>query len=309
MSRYIVTTTINPPTIALKKYIEFQRTKGWKLIVVGDLKTPHDEHMSGLYQYMTPEEQMDKYPELSEYVGWNSISRRSLGIVEAYKQGAQVFALVDDDNIPYDDWSDDLYIGQTITYNQYATSVGVFDPLAPTSRNDLWHRGFPIQYLQQRGVMFTGQKKKFVKVQADLWDGDPDIDAICRIAFRPIVKFEHMKPYGSIDFSPFNSQNTFLSRTVIPDYMLFPHTGRMDDIWASYVMEARHKDCVIYNRASVYQDRNQHDLVVDLEKEMLGYRKTQELLFTLASRPDDYREVLPTQAKRFEEIYRRALGL
>lgn len=40
MKKYIVTTTINSPTIATRKFCEF---KDWTLVVVGDTKTPHQE--------------------------------------------------------------------------------------------------------------------------------------------------------------------------------------------------------------------------------------------------------------------------
>lgn len=310
MNKFIVTTTINPPTEALEKYIKFQETKGWKLIVVGDLKTPHDEHRSGLYQYMTPADQAEAYGELSEVIGWNSISRRSIGIVEAYKQGADVIATVDDDNIPYDDWSDDLYVGQTVEIDLFKRDLHVFDPLSVTHNSHLWHRGYPIEYLNQRhDGSWVGTEKRYVKVQADLWNGDPDIDAICRITFSPEVWFNVDKPYGARDaFSPFNSQNTFLSREVIPDYMLFPRTGRMDDIWASYVLESRHPNSVIYNRASVFQKRNPHDLTVDLENEMLGYKYSKKLLDRLYS-GSDYRDLLPEPTRKFEAAYRKALGV
>lgn len=310
MNKFIVTTTINPPTDALLKYIEFQKTKGWKLIVVGDLKTPHDTHQTNQYQYIHPEAQEKQYTELSNIIGWNSISRRTIGIVEAYKQGADIIATIDDDNIPYDDWSDDLYVDQTKRIDVYSRDLPVFDPLSITEHNDLWHRGYPIEYLQQRHKgKYAGKEDRKVKVQADLWNGDPDIDAICRITFAPEIYFKDVKPYGAKDaFSPFNSQNTFLSREVIPDYMLFPHTGRMDDIWASYVLESRHPNSVIYNRASVYQKRNPHDLTVDLQNEMLGYKYSKKLLDSLLS-GDDYTKYLPEATKPFEEAYRKALGL
>ena len=82
----------------------------------------------------------------------------------------------------------------------------------------------------------------------------------------------------------------------------------MDDIWASYVLESKHPNSVIYNRASVYQDRNPHDLTVDLENEMLGYKYTAKLLQKLQS-GQDYRVYLPEAAKPFEEEYRKALGV
>ena len=48
----------------------------------------------------------------------------------------------------------------------------------------------------------------------------------------------------------------------------------MDDIWASYIVQEQFPNSVIYNTASVYQERNEHDVVLDLEKEIIGYRNT-----------------------------------
>ena len=47
----------------------------------------------------------------------------------------------------------------------------------------------------------------------------------------PVCKFEEFKPFGSPSISPFNSQNTFLAREVLPYYAVLPHAGRMDDIF------------------------------------------------------------------------------
>ena len=47
----------------------------------------------------------------------------------------------------------------------------------------------------------------------------------------------------------------------------------MDDIWASYYIESLNYK-VVYNKPTVYQDRNDHDLSIDLEKEMVGYKNT-----------------------------------
>mgnify|MGYP007000220686 len=93
-----------------------------------------------------------------------------------------------------------------------------FDPISVTNYNHLWHRGFPLQLLSKRE--YTKSKKNIhIDVQADFWDGDPDIDAICRMEHAPICKFErNIFPFSSNKFSPFNSQNTFLSRKIIKDF-------------------------------------------------------------------------------------------
>ena len=65
---------------------------------------------------------------------------------------------------------------------------------------------------------------------------------------------------------------------MIPYYMMYPNVGRMDDIWASYTVQKQFPNSVIYNKASVYQERNEHDIVLDLEKEIIGYRNTLRFL-------------------------------
>ncbi len=50
-------------------------------------------------------------------------------------------------------------------------------------------------------------------------------------------------PIASNKLSPFNSQNTFLAGDVLEDYFLYPHVGRMDDIWAAYYVQAKDYQC------------------------------------------------------------------
>ena len=298
MNKYIVTTTINHPTLATIKY---SRKEDWTLIVVGDTKTPHYEYEN--LNCISPEYQEKTYPELSETIGWKSIQRRNIGFVEAYNRGADIVATVDDDNIPYDDWGTNVVVGETVEIDFYNTDLGVFDPLSVTEHNQVWHRGYPIDLVPYRSrVSYGGKLKRRVLVQADLWDGDPDIDAMARLSIRPIVKFDKIQgPYGSLSISPFNSQNTFLAREVIPYYSVFPHVGRMDDIWGGYVLQHYFPKSVVYNKASVYQDRNVQDLVTNLEKEIIGYRYTTDLIRSLP----EWQEIVPKETVDYWNAYRR----
>jgi len=304
MNKIIVTTTIQPPTKATLLYCE---KKDWKFIVVGDSKTPHElyfdlEKKYPTFSYLSPEIQEKKYKKLSDLIGWKSIQRRNIGYIEAYKMGAEIIATVDDDNIPYEDWGKDLLIDKTVEIDLYEPKTNVFDPLSITQNNQLWHRGFPIQMLKERlNVEYKGKIKRKVLVQADLWDGDPDIDALARLTYNPIVKYSDITaPYGSDKISPFNSQNTFLSRIVIPFYAVLPHVGRMDDIWGAYILQNFFPNSVIYNKASVYQERNKQDLITNLEKEIIGYRGTLNLINDLKN----YENFLPANTLRFYNEYR-----
>ena len=87
MSKVIVTTTINPPTEALRK---FAAMPDWELVVIGDKKTPTDFHIEGSI-YVGPEEQEKYDPDLSEALGWNCVERRNYGFLWALDMGAEQF--------------------------------------------------------------------------------------------------------------------------------------------------------------------------------------------------------------------------
>jgi len=308
MKKIIVTTTINSPTEATKKFAEISQRDGWVFIIVGDTKTPHNEYFElekkySNVKYLSPEEQERNYKEISDVIGWKTIQRRNVGFIAAYKMGADIIATVDDDNIPYENWGQNLYVGKTIDVDLYDPELEVFDPLSITKDNHIWHRGYPIEYLQKRHrVEYKGKIKRKVLVQADLWDGDPDIDAMARLTYKPIVKYSDItEPYCSNKIAPFNSQNTFLSREVIPFYSVLPFTGRMDDIWGSYILQHYFPNSVIYNKASVYQDRNVQDLITNLEKEIIGYRDTLRLITNLSH----FEEIIPKTANDFYKIYKK----
>jgi hypothetical protein len=300
MKKFIVTTTINSPTLAT---VAFSQIQDWTLIVVGDLKTPHKEYKELNCIYLDPDQQEKKYRNLSDSIGWGSIQRRNVGFVEAYNLGADIIATVDDDNFPYENWGKDLLVGKEIYCDLYQPELDVFDPLSVTNSNQVWHRGYPIEYVPfRKSVNYLGKVKRKVLVQADLWDGDPDIDAIARLSISPTVKFSEItEPYCSNRISPFNSQNTFLSREVIPKYAVLPHIGRMDDIWGGYILQHYFPNSVIYNRPSVYQQRNKQDLIKNLENEILGYRETLNFITNL----EKYRENLPGPTINFIDAYEK----
>lgn len=308
MKKAIVTTTINPPTVALKKFIKIARNEDWHLFIVGDLKTDHRPYRDieaalDCVTYLDPEQQEAISQELSDLIGWNCIQRRNFGLIAAYKWGADIIATVDDDNIPYDNWGKHCKVNREIDMSTYKTDLPVFDPLSPIFPA-LWHRGFPIQMLYKRQLLAPTMTRRLCLIQADFWDGAPDVDAVARIALNPIVKFEPvMIPLGSNKLSPFNSQNTFLSRAIFPTYFLFPHVGRMDDIWAAYVTQFSFPDSVVYCKASVYQERNPHDLTKDLEAELLGYKHNAEFVVS----KNDWKKFLPDAAIKAYDVYTKIL--
>lgn len=314
---FIITTTINSPTKALYKFLD---KKNWNIIVVGDLKTPHFKYieLSEKYKnliYLHPDYQEIKYNELSKYIGWNTIQRRNIGFIDAYNRGANIMATVDDDNIPYDNWGNDLLINKEVEVSVFKSKCNVFDILSATENKHLWHRGFPVELLSERESKIIKTDKIKCLIQIDLWDGDPDIDAICRISnSNPKVKFDNIQPFTSPDIMPFNSQNTFISRELIPLYCVFPKIGRMDDIWGAYYLQSKFKQkspYIVINKSSVYQDRIEHSFngkihtsVDDLEREIIGYRNNMNIINDLLSnKSNSTQNSLISQMDEFMNIY------
>ena len=300
MTQVIVTTTINPPTKAVKL---FDSLPGWHLVVAGDLKTPEDYSLdSGTYLAPADQEKMDK--QLSDLIGWNCLQRRNFALLAAHEMGAHTVAVVDDDNVPLEAWGTDLFVGAEVEANVYATDLPAFDPVGATNYPHLWHRGYPLQLLPRRDYSTRSREMVRADVQADFWNGDPDIDAICRMQFAPDCDFDDAAfPIAANVMSPFNSQNIFLDARWLEDYFLCPQVGRMDDIWASYYLQARGAR-LVFGKASVVQERNPHDLVRDMKAEYLGYENNLALVEALARDADALFSFIPQQATAAFERYR-----
>ena len=199
-------------------------------------------------------------------------------------------------------------IGRDTEIDFYETDLPAFDPIGATNHRHIWHRGFPLQLLPKRDYSQKSRRKIVPDVQADFWDGDPDIDAVCRMEHAPECKFEKtFFPLASNKPSPFNSQNTFISGRLLKDYFLFPHVGRMDDIWAGYYVQGRGAR-VVYGTASVFQARNVHNLIKDMRAEYLGYEHNLELVQTVMSEPDSIYQYMPDSAVEAFRLYRKHFG-
>jgi hypothetical protein len=304
-NKTIVTTTIFPPSKAIREFLKF---KDWTLVVVGDKKTPHEEYRRiPEIIYLDPEYQETTYRELSDLIGWNCIQRRNIGYVEAYRRGADIIATIDDDNIPYADWGSQLFLGTSTDVTMYTpleTTVA-WDPFSATNYKHLWHRGFPLDLITTKNDV-TPQKTTIVpSIQADFWNGDPDVDAVERLIYAPSCTFDPAPfPICGTAMSPFNSQNTFFTRDAMKDFFLFPFVGRMDDIWGSFYAQAKgHR--VVYNRPTVFQERNVHTHLVDFDKEILGYKENSKLMADLLIDSERIQRYIPDRSYSALKEYTR----
>ena len=303
MTKYIVSTTINPVTEAINKYDSFD---DWTLVVAGDLKTPKDYKLkNGIYLDPSSQDKLDE--ELSNLIGWNCIQRRNIALLYAMRAGATEIALIDDDNIPLENWGKSLLVGKTLEVNNFQCEQLAFDPIGAAGEQSLWHRGFPLELLRSRDYSISKKEILRPSIQANFWNGDPDIDAICRLEHLPNVVFDPSKfPFSSNALSPFNSQNTIISREIVGDYFLFPFIGRMDDIWASYYVESKGYK-VVYHEPTVFQSRNEHNLIDDMKKEYIGYENNLSMIKDLIHDPESIIKYLPGRSIAAWNRFRKTL--
>lgn len=310
MKKFIATTTINTPT---EVSLAFCEKEDWQYVVAGDLKTPHEAYSNLNCIYVTPEDQKSQYPVLSELIGWRCIQRRTFAILKAYELGADVIAIIDDDNNPLDAWGENLLLGREIEVKSYDTTAPAFDPIGTTRYKHLWHRGFPLELIPFRNYSSTSTVKRKFDVQADFWNKDPDVDAICRMEHNPACDFSKDEfPFTSNSLCPFNSQNTFITRDIVKDYFLFPDIERMQDIWAAYYVSALGYN-ILYNKPSVISDRSlgnegRYSITNDMVKEYLGYEYNLKLVSDLSKDPESIKKYLPNNAwdafKAYQEIFK-----
>lgn len=293
--RALITTTINVPG-NLEKWREALDDDD-VVVVAGDQQSPHAEiadfmaSLPGTNVYLHPDQQTDW--AISSVIGWRCIQRRNVALLEALRYDPTYVISVDDDNYPTTPLQiieyDEIFSGHRVA-PQVFTQSGWFNPgLACVPA--VTHRGYPLRQrvIEKKCVeydLINFAQPVRVGVAASLWIGDPDVDAIERLAVDPEVESISFPRFTLAPgtWAPFNSQATAVISELAPAFFMWPGVGRYDDIWASYLMRAimqRHGYLVHYGEPIVRQDRNEHDVLRDLEAEMFGMRYNGLVISTL----------------------------
>jgi len=267
----IVVTTIQLPTASVRRLAELR--PDWRFVVAGDRKTPADWHCPGV-EYWSIEAQ-ERLGEFARLLPLNHYARKNLGYLAAMRQGARIIYETDDDNLAYDHLL--ATVERDVAGTRCAQSgwVNVYRHFTDAR---VWPRGFPLELLNgsfESGV--TGEEVRVAcPVQQFLADGDPDVDALFRLTQSQEILFRPGSVIlGAGSYCPFNSQNTLWWDDAFPLLYLPSHVSfRMTDIWRSYVAQVclfRAGHHLAFREATVFQDRNAHDLMRDFRDEVAGY--------------------------------------
>lgn len=276
----VVITTIQPPTEGVETIAERGLQRGIGVVVVGDRKSPASWSCDGV-EYLSYVNQQDLPFASASAIPADSYTRKMLGYLVAATRGFQWIRETDDDNIPYDSFFD--AVPESISARVPRVDDEWVNIYTYFTDRFVWPRGFPLARLRN-AVQHSRLVDKVQTVESPfvlqaVADGDPDVDAIFRLTAPDVsdIHFESAEPlvipHGC--WTPFNSQATTWPRSLLPlTYLPSTCSFRMTDIWRSFIaqriMSALGHQLVITS-PTVYQERNDHDLMHDFSDEIEGY--------------------------------------
>lgn len=201
---------------------------------------------------------------------------KNIGYLVAMQEGAQEILETDDDNIPHDSF---FAAREAEQMARISDRPGWLNVYAYFSDAMAWPRGYPLDRVrdEQPDIASLRLESRRFAVHQGLADENPDVDAVYRLLFPLPLNFKAGESVAITGGSncPFNSQNTHWWPEAYPLLFLPFHCSfRMTDIWRSFVAQrifAAHGGGVIFHEATVYQDRNEHDLMLDFRDEVEGY--------------------------------------
>lgn len=272
----LIITSISPPNPVLRTLAGVCKRKGIRFIVAGDASSPADFALDGC-EFLSIEEQRNLPFRYATLCPERSYTRKNIAYLQAIAGNAAFIVETDDDNFPREDfWKD----RSPVMSGDRTESKGWVNAYAWFTERFIYPRGFPLREVMRNSSNLRDRKaagETLCPIQQGLADKNPDVDAVYRMLYPLPFDFEQAAPLllGRGQWCPFNSQNTTFFPQAYPLLYLPAHCSfRMTDIWRSFVAQRiawEYGWHVAFHSSSVYQERNDHNLLKDFEEEIPGY--------------------------------------
>ncbi len=284
MKKAIVITSIFNPTEAV---LSFSKMKDYKLIVVGDKKTPSDWHCENV-DYISIIQQENMTFELSKVLPFNHYCRKMLGYLKAIQNGADYIVDTDDDNIPKENWEFPAFDQKFDCISKDKDFINIYQLY---TKQKIWARGLPLNLIATQFELEKHITSKDCKI--GIWQGladeDPDVDAIYRLT-SDIPCFFYERAPVALDkgtISPFNTQNTMIRKELfalmyLPTYVTFRFTDILRGLIAQPIMWLYNYKLGFIN-ATVVQKRNPHDYMKDFLSEIPMYENCEKVMSVVSN--------------------------
>ncbi len=285
----IVVTSIAGPNKALRDLAQGCSERGYYFTVIGDEASPSDFQLDGC-DFYSLKRQRQTGLKLAELCPVRHYARKNIGYLLAIRNGASIIIETDDDNIALEQFWDRRQRIQDVAVIENNGWVNVYRYF---SDQNIWPRGFPLDYLKKQVPHFETLNRTEVDcpIQQGLADDNPDLDAVYRLTLPLPQTFRKNRRVALANGSwcPFNSQNTTwwsdaFKLLYLPSYCSF----RMTDIWRSFIAQRiawLNGWAILFHEPTVRQERNVHNLLRDFNDEIPGYLHNSEICEALATLP------------------------
>jgi hypothetical protein len=279
----VITSIAGQDHPVLKQFAEETALHNIPFIVIGDTKSPKEFELKGCDFYSAERQQTLTY-ELAKTLPFKHYARKNLGYLLAMSRDAEIIIETDDDNLPLEDFWNDRRKQLNAHLLAEKGWVNVYKYF---TESHIWPRGFALENILEKLPELEGQQLIDCPIQQGLADENPDVDAIYRLTLPLPIKFNKAAnvALGNNTFCPFNSQNTTWFKEAfrllyLPSYCSF----RMTDIWRSFIAQRIAWTCgwpILFHQSTVWQQRNDHNLMNDFRDEISGYSNNMQIYKSL----------------------------
>ncbi len=284
----LVITSIGADTMeVLHTYAKESAARNVNFIMIGDTKSPATFNIPNC-DFWSVDRQLSLDSKFAKLCPTKHYARKNIGYIIALQNGTEEIVETDDDNFPRPEfWMDKTKSVKAYDIQQKGW-VNVYNYF---SDKFIWPRGLPLEELQKPSSPLTDfeVKELICPIQQGLADENPDVDAVYRLAYPLPLNFNKGMniALGDGAWSPFNSQNTYWYKEAFPLLYLPAYCSfRMTDIWRSYVAQRiawANGWSILFHEATVWQERNEHNLLKDFEDEIPGYLNNAKICKELAA--------------------------
>ena len=271
----LVVTSINAPNPVMEALRDGARAAGVRFLIIGDTKSPPDFALDGA-EFLDVDAQRGAGFAFGMLCPTRHYARKNIGYLVAMRDGARVIIETDDDNFPHSPFfhpRERMASARVVSSHGWANIYRYFTDAL------IWPRGLPLDSVHAPLTPFDELSTALLDcpIQQGLADANPDVDAIYRLLLPLPQTFrtDRRVILGAHAWCPFNSQNTAWWSDAFPLLYLPAYCSfRMTDIWRSFVAQriaAVNGWHVLFHEATVWQERNEHNLMKDFTDEVPGY--------------------------------------
>ncbi len=287
MKKVLVVTTINGEAHpGISRLVEDSKLQNFELVLVGDKKTPASlsKIAESSVHFYNLESQINSKFLSGRTLPVNHYARKNFGYLVAADMGCEWINETDDDNRLFVEFWDRQVPNKLVKNLTSSHWVNIYSAFG---MGEYWHRGIPINEVQRANSLIIHEidSSSSIACVQGLADGDPDIDAICRMLYKPVTEFPRADSFIVEPgfYSPTNSQLTRWRTELTLPLLYLPSTvpWRVSDIWRGLIVQRYFaiSDLRTQFRGGLgFQDRNEHDLLKDFIDELEVHMSTRILL-------------------------------